>query len=544
MRVGATSCAAMEPETSTVSTTVACFLATSVAIVGRATATMSAVSASSASAAGTCRRQPGVLSTTLASRSRFGEAHGVLRAAPLHEEVAEQAERHQQQPEQGEGPGEAHRRTPAASAGGGRWPGRAASRREVRQHDVPRAGARRSVGDLRTLGGGRLGEALRAACGCGCRRAAGGRSRDRQARGAPTSGSSCSRGSRISTAITSWRAASWSSEPAPVARAAEVAHDDDQRATARRGAPTRRSASAERRRAAALVRRLLAQRVRAGRAGRRGPVAAAASRGRGSPNVTTPSRLPRRVATWPSTRATPSATSALRRSAVPKVIEAEASSTSQVVSARSATSTRTCGSPVRAVTFQSMRRTSSPGSYGRICASSRAGAAARGAVVAGEQAVDPPRRSDRSSARSSAVRAWAPGRAGPACARAVGRVGTVMRPRPGRGRGAAAARRRARARRSVGGDALGQRLVGEDEAVAQHVGGEVARRPAAARSGGRAGAPGARPACTRLIGPRGLAPNAMWRVEVAQAGARRLARGDGQRDGVALHARDRRRPRA
>ena len=59
--------------------------------------------------------------------------------------------------------------------------------------------------------------------------------------------------------------------------------------------------------------------------------------------------------------ATPSATSALRRSAVPKVIEAEVSSTSQAVSARSPTCTRTCGSRMRAVTFQSMWRTSSPG---------------------------------------------------------------------------------------------------------------------------------------------------------------------------------------
>ena len=61
----------MEPETSTVSTTVDWSFATSRAIVGRAMASTSAVSESRASAAGTCRRQPGVLSTTLASRSRF-----------------------------------------------------------------------------------------------------------------------------------------------------------------------------------------------------------------------------------------------------------------------------------------------------------------------------------------------------------------------------------------------------------------------------------------------------------------------------------------
>jgi hypothetical protein len=51
----------------------------------------------------------------------------------------------------------------------------------------------------------------------------------------------------------------------------------------------------------------------------------------------------------------------LRRSAVPKVMLADASSSSQPVSARSPTCTRTCGSRMRAVTFQSMWRTSSPG---------------------------------------------------------------------------------------------------------------------------------------------------------------------------------------
>ena len=72
-------------------------------------------------------------------------------------------------------------------------------------------------------------------------------------------------------------------------------------------------------------------------------------------------RLPRRVATCPIAIATPSATSVLRRSAVPKAIDAERSNTIQVTSMRSASSTRTCVRPVRAVTFQSIRRTSSPG---------------------------------------------------------------------------------------------------------------------------------------------------------------------------------------
>ena len=88
------------------------------------------------------------------------------------------------------------------------------------------------------------------------------------------------------------------------------------------------------------------------------------------PNVTTPSRFPRRVDRWPIATATPSATSAFLLSPVPNSIETEVSRTSHVTSTRSARSTRTCGSPVRAVTFQSIRRTSSPGAYGRIIASS------------------------------------------------------------------------------------------------------------------------------------------------------------------------------
>ena len=84
-------------------------------------------------------------------------------------------------------------------------------------------------------------------------------------------------------------------------------------------------------------------------------------RGSPPPSATTPKRLPRRVQTWPMASATPSATSVLRRSAVPNVIDADTSSSSQAVIARSPTWTRTCVSCMRAVTFQSMWRTSSPG---------------------------------------------------------------------------------------------------------------------------------------------------------------------------------------
>jgi hypothetical protein len=67
----------------------------------------------------------------------------------------------------------------------------------------------------------------------------------------------------------------------------------------------------------------------------------------------------------PSTSATPSATSAFSRCAVPKAIDGETSRTIHVVSVRSGTCRRTCGSPVRAVAAASIWRTSSPISYGR-----------------------------------------------------------------------------------------------------------------------------------------------------------------------------------
>ena len=61
----------------------------------------------------------------------------------------------------------------------------------------------------------------------------------------------------------------------------------------------------------------------AARAGPRRPWRGRMTRGSPPPNASTPSRLPRRVATWPTASATPSATSALRRSAVPNAIEAD-----------------------------------------------------------------------------------------------------------------------------------------------------------------------------------------------------------------------------
>ncbi len=94
------------------------------------------------------------------------------------------------------------------------------------------------------------------------------------------------------------------------------------------------------------------------------------SRGAALPATTRATRPPRRTPTRATTSATPSATSLFRRPCVPKAIEAETSSTIHVVTARSGTCRRTCGSPVRALAAGSRRRTSSPGSYGRSCESS------------------------------------------------------------------------------------------------------------------------------------------------------------------------------
>lgn len=70
-RVGGTSVAIIEPETSIASTTLASSRGTAIVVSGRASATSSAARAASAKNGGRCRRQPGERSTTFESRSRF-----------------------------------------------------------------------------------------------------------------------------------------------------------------------------------------------------------------------------------------------------------------------------------------------------------------------------------------------------------------------------------------------------------------------------------------------------------------------------------------
>ena len=184
----------------------------------------------------------------------------------------------------------------------------------------------------------------------------------------PTSGSSCSRGSWISTATTSWRAARWSSRGR---QSRGPRKSDTTTITERRRARRPIRARAAPSEVGPMGSRSGSRRSACRSASRpRLPWRAGEATGLRSPNVASASRLPRRTAKCPTASETPSATSHFRRSAVPNVIDADVSSRSHVSTARSATLTRTCGSPVRAVTFQSIMRTSSPGAYGRTCASS------------------------------------------------------------------------------------------------------------------------------------------------------------------------------
>ena len=89
---------------------------------------------------------------------------------------------------------------------------------------------------------------------------------------------------------------------APVARAAEVGDDGDERPLARDGAEQRRAPAPARARRRARPRR----RARAAsRRGRLDPAGAATASARRAPNDVSPTRFPRALAAWPSASATP-----------------------------------------------------------------------------------------------------------------------------------------------------------------------------------------------------------------------------------------------
>ena len=156
--------------------------------------------------------------------------------------------------------------------------------------------------------------------------------------------SSCSRGSRISTAITPWRRAQRAHRALPVARAAEVRDDDDEAA----GAGERGRLRDARRRPRSRRRRR-----RSGSRAQLGQQPEQAERGPGAvehPRLARRRRRARRAGCraasrrgrWRAPRPRRRRPCAGRRCR--SVIEAETSSSSQRVSARSPTCTRTCGS--------------------------------------------------------------------------------------------------------------------------------------------------------------------------------------------------------
>ena len=132
----------------------------------------------------------------------------------------------------------------------------------------------------------------------------------------------------------------------------------------------------------------------------------------GAPQVRSATRPARRTDSRPTTSTTPAATSDLSRTPVPNAIDGDTSSSTHVVSARSGTSSRTCGTPVRALAAASSRRTSSPTWYGRICASSVPSPRPLARRSPGSSP-DARRASSRSSASTSAPRT-APGPCAPA----------------------------------------------------------------------------------------------------------------------------------
>ena len=290
----------------------------------------------------------------------------------------------------------------------------------------------------------------------------------------PTSGSSCSRGSWISTAITSWRAASWSScgRQSRGPRKSETTTITDRAAgrDARCVRAPSRATSARRARDPARAA------ARAGaRAGRgcpgvrgevdRGPVAEGGDARAGCRDGR---------AKWPIASATPSATSHFRRSAVPNVIEADVSSSEPRLDGALGDvdpDMRLAGAggdvPVDQADVVARHVRPHLRELGAVADRPRA-------VVAREQPVDPPAHRQVELAQERR-RESARGRAEPGVrvgAERAGRAHATLLP------GEVELRHRDRLEHAVedrvGVDALGERLVAEHHAVPEHVLGELA----------------------------------------------------------------------
>ena len=231
---------------------------------------MSATSASRRIPSGIVRRRPGRPET------RFGVSAGVAKAAACRVAPAllpapeEDERRHGDERDQHERLAEAHRRAPEERRERAQP---VTGRREHRvRHGERREDARDAAPLLLRPRRRSARAATRLRVSTRTWRPVSGSTSQRS----PTSGSSCSRGSRISTARTSWRLISCSSglRQSSGPRKSETITTTPR---CRAIAAVREHRGAERRRSDLALLRLALQRRRAGRAARRGPGAAAAS---------------------------------------------------------------------------------------------------------------------------------------------------------------------------------------------------------------------------------------------------------------------------
>ena len=205
------------------------------------------------------------------------------------------------------------------------------------------------------------------------------RSPGRPARARPTSGSSSSRGSSTSMASTSWRTRELAQRPGPLLRRRqEVGDHHGQAAPARRAVAAARSARRGRPRARP-GRAVTARSPAAGPAPPCGRPRAGQAHAVVPPPVptTAPIRLPPRTVRWVDRGRAASARSRLSTAAVPKSRLADRSTRQPGLQLPVGDGLPHVRHVVRAVTGQSIRRTSSPGRYSRDSPASLPGPGSR-----------------------------------------------------------------------------------------------------------------------------------------------------------------------
>ena len=187
------------------STTVASSLGTERTTCGRASPTAMTISAARTSSGGTKRRRPGSAVTSPGKRAGLPKTARLLASAAIEHEVGPHGDRHQREERQCQRPGQAHRlrlrrkaasvRSQSPSVESTTWAApHEASVRATASRSAAAAAANRSR-SLESFVSTRRRRPLSASI----------------SHSSPTGDSSCSRGSRTSTARRSWRAASPSS---------------------------------------------------------------------------------------------------------------------------------------------------------------------------------------------------------------------------------------------------------------------------------------------------------------------------------------------